>query len=453
VSNPVGVGGSFLTAQIKGFGSTYGFVLTNRSIPNSNVYDRVLGITTTIGIGVTYPHPVRLSNYNAVAASDFAFTGSKIEVQFLNPNAGDSYAHFSDFLIGFTDKKPDVSIPNTLNGFIFPGTGTTSVLSNENILFGQHSHSYAPIDEEGTEYAEGWAPTNPPLVMGIDYRIPTISGISGGVCSNLTLEVLAPSKIQNVNEYNYEPNPFGNTTPDPQGRRWIEVLGSFPNIEFNGGQIALLGVGNTAIITDKVFVGVTSSYVGSGNSTFSYIQVSGPINAPTSNFTILVRPVQLTSSAVNKLKLYNFDPYPLYLVAKLKDYAQINNITVKEIIGEFQRTISPRWYVNDKCTITNASGNADIFGAPPTSFKEVDRLSSSLIDTQNQQKLRPFTERDTFYIGANSSETIDMKKIFGADRNVVTPDNNNIEATFIVAKKIDGAGSGTTEISLNYKEQ
>lgn len=453
VSNPVGVGGSFLTAQIKGYSGTFGFSLSNRNIPNSNVYDNVLGVTTTIGIGSTYPYPVRLSNYNAVAASDFAFTGSKIEVQFLNPNAGDVYSHFADFLIGFTDKKPDVSIPNTLNGFIIPGAGTTSMISNSDILFGQHSHSYAPINEEGTEYAEGWAPTSPPLVMGIDYRIPTVTGIAGGLCSNLTLEVLSPSRIQNVNEYNYEPNPFGNTTPDPQGRRWIEVLGSFPNIEFNGGQVALLGAGNTAIITDKTFIGVTSSYVGSGNSTFSYIQVSGSLNAPSSNFTVLVRPVQITASAVNKLKLYNFNPYPLYIVAKLKDYAQINNITVKETIGEFQRTISPRWYVNDKCTITNANGNADLFGAAPTNFKEVGRLSSSLIDTQNQQVLRPFVERDTFYIGANSSETIDMKKIFGADRNVVTPDNNNIEATFITAKKIDGSGTGTTEISLNYKEQ
>jgi len=453
VSNPVGIGNSFQTAQIKGFSGTYGFTLSNRNIPNSLVYDRVLGVTTTIGIGSTYPYPVRLSNYNAVAASEFGFTGSKIEVQFLNPNAGDSYAHFADFLVGFTDKKPDVSNPSVLNGFIIPGAGTTTILSNDTLLFAQHSHSYAPITEEGVEYAEGWSSPDPPLLMGIDYRIPSVTGISGGICSKLTLEVLSPTKIQNVNEYNYEPNPFGYSTPDPQGRRWIEVLGSFPNIDFNGGQVALLGAGNTAIITDKTFVGVTSSYVGSGNSTFSYIQVSGSLNAPSSNFTVLVRPVQITAKTLIKSKLYNFNPFPLYLVIKLKDYAQINNITVKETIGQFQRVISPRWYINDKCTITNASGNADIFGAAPTNFKEVDRLSSSLIDNQNQQTLRPFTVRDTFYIGSNSSETIDMKKIFGPDRNVVTPDNNNIEATFITARKIDGAGSGLTEISLNYKEQ
>jgi hypothetical protein len=115
--------------------------------------------------------------------------------------------------------------------------------------------------------------------------------------------------------------------------------------------------------------------------------------------------------------------------------------------------MSPKWYVNDKCTVTNANGNADTTGVAPTNFQEVSRSSSALIDIQNEQTLRPFTERDTFYIGANSSETISMKKVFGVDRNVVTPDNNNIEATFIVARKMDGPGTGNIEVSLNYKEQ
>ena len=56
---------------------------------------------------------------------------------------------------------------------------------------------------------------------------------------------------------------------------------------------------------------------------------------------------------------------------------------------------------------------------------------------------------------ANSTETINMRKIFGPDRSVITPDNNNIEATFIIAKKIDGApgSTGTVETSINFKEQ
>ena len=45
-----------------------------------------------------------------------------------------------------------------------------------------------------------------------------------------------------------------------------------------------------------------------------------------------------------------------------------------------------------------------------------------------------------------------MSKIFGPDRNVITPDNLNIESTFLVAQKIS-AGSGEIEATLNYKEQ
>ena len=103
--------------------------------------------------------------------------------------------------------------------------------------------------------------------------------------------------------------------------------------------------------------------------------------------------------------------------------------------------------------ITNADGNADVTGAAPTNFTEINRLSSALIDTQNEQKLRPGTTRDILYVGANSTQEIDMSKVFGADRNVITPDNNNAEATFIVAKKLDAGASGSVQASLNFKEQ
>ena len=48
-----------------------------------------------------------------------------------------------------------------------------------------------------------------------------------------------------------------------------------------------------------------------------------------------------------------------------------------------------------------------------------------------------------------------MSKIFGTDRNVITPDNLNLEATFITAKKIDGSSgdTGNIQLTLNYKEQ
>ena len=103
--------------------------------------------------------------------------------------------------------------------------------------------------------------------------------------------------------------------------------------------------------------------------------------------------------------------------------------------------------------VTTANNNTTNVANPPTHFKEIERLSGSEIDNQNVQSLRPATSRDTLYVGANSTLQIDMGKVFGTDRVVITPDRNNAEATFITGKKIDSGASGTIQVSMNYKEQ
>jgi len=442
-------------AKIKGFGGLYGFELVDRDIagPDNFILDRVSGVTTSIPINVTYPYPVRLSNYDCYAATDYAFTGSKIEIQFVNPNKGDSYAHFADFLIGITDKKPDVTLPSTLNGFITPGVGTTTILPNTDILYGEHIHSFTAANEDGVEVAEGWALSQPPVRMGIDYRIPALANPAGGICSKVTVTVQEPLQINNVNEYDVNPETGSN-----DGNRYVQIQGEFLKVDYDGGQVTILQNGN-AIRKNSKFVGVTSSYdvqVGENKVKFSYIRITNTLNAG-SNFTMLIRPVNIQANGgVNLSKLYNYDPWPLYLVAKLKDNAQINNISVKETTGDSQKTITPQWYISGSAiSIDNAEGKVDVIGDPqaPTNFKEISRLSSALIDTQNDQPLRPYIERDTLYIGANSTDTIDLDKVFGPNKRVITPDNNNIDATFITAKKIDGPGSGVIEASLNFKEQ
>ena len=46
-----------------------------------------------------------------------------------------------------------------------------------------------------------------------------------------------------------------------------------------------------------------------------------------------------------------------------------------------------------------------------------------------------------------------MTKVFGIDRNVITPDNNNIEATFITAKQLGSGSDKFIQGSLNFREQ
>ena len=135
---------------------------------------------------------------------------------------------------------------------------------------------------------------------------------------------------------------------------------------------------------------------------------------------------------------------------------QINSISVKETIGNFSRTISPRFFVapSTNTTITDAGGNATR-GDAPTHYQEKARLSSALVDEQNEQKIRDgYKVIDTVYVGANTTKQIDMSPIFGADRAVITPDNNNIESTFLIAKRVDGVNDAVDmEATLTYKEQ
>ena len=171
------------------------------------------------------------------------------------------------------------------------------------------------------------------------------------------------------------------------------------------------------------------------------------------------RPVTAKANGLGtKSKLFKYRVFPLYLVGKLMDNSAINNISIKETIGENQTTTSPVLAVTNGSlgVVDNAGGNAATDGTPPTNFVSVKRLSSSAVDVQNQQKLRPSVTKDIFYLGANTTGEVDMTKIFGTDRNVITPDNLNLEATFLTAKKLDGDSSnntGSIQLTLNYKEQ
>lgn len=423
----------------------------DRDIPDAIVLDRVTGLATTISTLVTYPYPVRLSNYDSYVASDYQLSGSKIEIQFINPRASDEYGHFSDFLIGLTNIKPDVTGPDILNGFIVGGA-TTTILPNSKILYGEHTHSDVGLTEKGVENGETWIPSFPArMTLSTEQRIPAIANPAGGFCSKLTFDIQNPTRILNVQQLSSNPNPDDPNTTGTWIRTTSNLLSS--SIDFDGGQVAVLNANGSVTATNTTYVGVTSSYIDNLNTRYNYIQISAPIpGLPNPNdFTILIRPINCTGIFINKSKVYNYDPYPLYFVAKLKDNSKINNISIKETIGDYQRTSAPPLYVLNS-TIDTVGGKA-ITGTPTTNFVGISRLSSPLVDIDNEQELRPFIELDTFYVGANETKIIDMKKTFGFDRKVITPDISNLESTFILARKIDPGDFGTLQLSLNIKEQ
>ena len=511
------------SAKIYGWGKgldAYPNYSTERQIGGTNsVIDYAVTNTLTgvggsevIAVGTgTYPHEIRLSNYDVHFASKYPINGSTIEIQFINPNNRDgissikSDTHWADFMIGLTDKKPvtasnvlngwnDVSDPDTIvpwidyqgiganGGSPIVGSGLTSILPDSEILFGEHNHSWAGMNENGFEYAESWAPTDVAVRMGIDRRIPNPPGNASGRCSKLTYQVATPTPINsNPATLLQTNNPEDLTiTNDGSQNYYLRVEGSFDSniTDWVGGQVVYRDPNNSTnnITTTETFELTTrpagSTYASDTDNprsplsfnqsgvSYSYIKISGVISTgQDSNITLMGRPVTLTGRRLpTKSKLFEFNPFPLYLVGKLMDNSQINNISIREVIGEDEITTSPVLAVpvSSSITIDNAGGDADITGKPPTNFKSVKRLSSSAVDIQNEQKLRPSVTKDIFYLGANTTEEVDMSKIFGIDRNVITPDNLNLEATFLTAKKIDGDNTNNTgniQLTLNYKEQ
>ena len=323
------------------------------------------------------------------------------------------------------------------------------------------------MNEDGAEVIESWSPSEYRSRMGEDVRSPVVANPSGGVCSSVKIVVSESTTIAENVLYVHETSdiPGGGTTSVPVS--YFVVKGGFGGgiTDWLGGQIVTLDpTGPNDTITAKYnqrkpepfsndvkyFQGAAGEYIALDSSIYS---------ADKSNITLLGRTVELTGNKLNetKIKLFNYKVYPLYLVGKLRDNSKINNIMITEKSGDFQKTTTPQLYVteNSNGSVDTVSGDALNDRTPPPNFLPIDRLSSATVDTQNLRNLRKSVVRDTFFVGEDETKEIDMTKVFGVDRNVITPDNLNIDATFITAKNITTSSSGNKFIqsSLNLKEQ
>ena len=412
--------------------------------------------------GIEYPHDVRLSNKNnAVASSAVKLTGSQIDIQFVHPNTKDDFVHFADFDIGVTSVEPDIdsATPTILDGWKVAGV-TTTILPDSLMLAGTSSHRFATIDPFGRETGEIYAAQRPPYDMVIDHRIPFISNPGGGRCALITITIGEPQEIDQI-EY-ITTNPLTSATG-----HFLQREGTFASgVDFTGGQVTLSdGSGGFSFPTDSsgdiiTYLSEQQIYQDANLNDISFIEISGDVTAsgtPATNIIIAIRPLRLISSVHNTTRIYNFNPYPLYFVAKLGDNSTIHNISIREKIGTFTRTIAPVFAVTPYVTVERYNNQAESDGSPPTNFEEVDRLSSALVDVQNTQQLRPSVLKDVFYVGENDSKTVDMTGVFGPDRTAITPNLLNSSATFFTAKTFkDSNGlntSGTIQMGINYGEQ
>lgn len=427
-------------------------ITNNYGKDNNTPYPPVVRSLTTGNLltipfdGTVYPYPVRLTNYNAVASSAIPLSGSTIKIQFLNPTPGDDFSHVAEFLLGVTDKKP-VDDLGALK-WQYGSGDNRDVLPLSDILYGEWTQSTAGRDRNGYETSDSNYPRTQKMQM--DYRIPSPEGVSTGLCSTLTVKVLASNPLSCTLV-------LGNPDPDiPEGDRdlgsyFLRTTGVFPPGTLTGGEIGIDNLG-----TGVTFTSEAASYI-TNNTVFNYARISGliPGKVVGTSFNILLTPISIVGQSVSSVKVFKFNPFPLYLVAMLRDNSKIYSITVAETIGDSVVSSSPKWILNNKVALDTAGGLAQTDLAP-VNFVDQARLDSAAVDLQLEQRLRPSRVIDTFFVGKNESTTVKLTNVFGNDRENITTDLLNIEATFITGSVIPVVGepsTGTIQISLNTAEQ
>jgi hypothetical protein len=404
----------------------------------------LLTIPTILDTDPEYPYPIRLSQYNAVAASINALSGSKIEINFMNPRKSETLGHRAEFLIGITDKKPIEELGELKWQYSISDIRDTLPLSD--IVYGEYVTGTTNRDREGYEVGE----TNPSSreIFDIDNRIPTIAGVTGGLCSVLTAEILDKTQLTAEMVLN---NPG---TGEVDGQYYIKLAANTPfGIEtILGGEVGLRS-GSTYIATGITFTSEAKPYQDNFDTIY-YAQISGPISGVSvdTDITIAFTPLRVYGTHVDKTKIVKFNPYPLYLVCMLRDNAIINSISIKETVGDTTIASTPQWLLNNNTSKYPVINNPAQDDLPPVNFVSQDRLDAAAIDTQLEQTLRPYNIIDSFFVAANETLDIDLTSIFGADRSNITPDILNLEATFIIGKTVDSS-NGAIQLSLNTAEQ
>jgi hypothetical protein len=189
--------------------------------------------------------------------------------------------------------------------------------------------------------------------------------------------------------------------------------------------------------------------------------------------TVSIWYVTISLETYRKLatRSFNFNPFPLYFFVEMRDGARVNGPVIKEET-QVLNSYNPRWFTTNEMSVTNNSiqvgpigdvvtTTGDLTQSPPN-FVDNNRLSSALIDTQNQSQLRPYEVIDKLYVGQDT-KTISLKNIFDFEKETITPDLLNTTAYFFLAtsKEIDynndgnndGSVQATVQATLTYIEQ
>ena len=420
---------------------------------------------TEKGSGIVYyPRDAVISNTNnAVAASDHPIQGINTDIQFLIPHEiRYDPTHLADFTIGVTTKKPvlvDGEIKFDYNG-TYTDLDDRDYLSIEYIPDGVHMPRNFEAIEVMYAYDERFI---------IDREIPAINyNDGGGRCSKINLTLPDSIKVQNCNyktgqelilQYGVPPSQV--VTTDNYILTQDNKLEGLP-IDFIGGEIGINGSPTGTTFTSSLkkrivnaqeiyfFIGVSNT---TANADFTLSLTYVRLTYPTGDGIINYR-----STPNFKDKVFNFNPYPLYLVIKMVDRSKINSITIKENFGNTQQVTSPYWLVNRGVVIDTvnekAKNNTQLNSYFPENFVSKNRLDASSYDTQGNRMLRESisTTKSSYYIGPGETKKIDLDSVFGLSKTVVTQDIYGLDAIFVTGQN-ENLSNNQMQVTLNISEQ
>lgn len=405
---------------------------------------------------------VRFTNYDAIAATDYPLNGDFFDVNFLNPTVRDSDGQFAEFLIGISERKPQLKQEETLTGGIseeivlVDRDGVTEYEPEiDSYLFEEFTQQGVFRDRDGYETGEDINGRG--VKMDIDYRLPSPKGEDSGRCSGVRFRI--EPRIDFAVSYSSS-NP---ATTDPGN---FVVFENKPNqllgdVQVEGGEF---GVGSTEANASNSgirFLSNVEEYV--VDSLTGELGYFAEIDSPTASneFTLWLSPVTISDKTqiqiaddlkrISKRRIFSFQPKPFYLIIHMRDNAKLNNVTITEFFPDGKNSFCPEWIVNNRLDVVTSGGSQT--GLPAANFESNGGLEASSIDTSLNQPLRPGTVKDTLYIAPNQNNEISLENVYGTDRTTISAGLLNTRATFFQAKSIEDNSLNLINLNVITKEQ
>jgi hypothetical protein len=436
-----------------------------RTINHDHFTEKSIGneFTTTF-----YPRDMVVSNWNtAIAASDHPILGRDTDIQFLIPHTVRyNTRQIADFVIGVTTKKP-VEIDNEVK---FDYDGQYRDLDDKDFLFIEYMGDRVEQDFN-IEVAEVVRSYNERFI--IDREMPRLDQRDGGgACSKINLTSPTGLEIKDCNyitgaeliaDYGVPANKVSS-----EGNYIItqDLVLADIEIDIVGGEVGINGSpGGIRFTTKPEKITVLQD-----NITFYYVGVSDKTNDE--NFVLNLSFIRLTYPTGDgilhkrfdivgpnyKDKIFNFNPYPLYLVVKMFDRSRINSINIKENFNDTQQVTSPKWLKTPKVILDTVNGkapsNEDLTTSLPENFISKNRLDACSYDVQGNRIIRESaaTTKASYFVGPGETKKISLDSVFGLDKTVITQDLYGLDAVFVTGLN-ERSTNNQLQVTLNISEQ